>query len=143
LVKPNGIIEHAGGYGDGDHIGRGEEDEGQYDEIRSVDWVTFGAIALYRGLINELGLLDENYPHFGSDREYCRKAAATGLMVTCSPQRLTHGFGKSTRPYIWEDIPDNIWKAHVNERRNSGVHFPETQEECKRIDAPGRYMPLR
>jgi GT2 family glycosyltransferase len=142
LVKPNGYIEHAGGIGRGEHLGRGERDTGQYQGIRDVDWVTFGAAAIARGAIKTLGDLNEDFPHFGSDREYCTLAKNKKIPVKCSGARLTHGFGKSTRPYIWEDIPDEIWVKHVAERHLSGVGFPENQKDCKRIDAPGRYMPL-
>jgi GT2 family glycosyltransferase len=143
LVKPNGFIEHAGGLGDGNHIGRGEQDEGQYAGVREVDWVTFGAVALHKEAIATLGDLDERFPHFGSDREYCAKARKAGIPVKCSGARLTHGFGKSTRPYEWRDIPDEIWEAHVKERERSGVVFPKDQGNMPRIDAPGKYMSFR
>jgi GT2 family glycosyltransferase len=139
LVKPYGVIEHAGGYSGGDHLGRGELDVGQFDTIREVDWCTFGAVAISRDVIDKIGVLDEKYPHFGSDREYCKKAKQAGFRIVCSPRRLIHHFGKSSKPYIFDQIPDDIWRLFVAERRASGVHFPDRQEDCKRVDAPGRY----
>ena len=143
LVKPNGIIEHAGGIGQGDHLGRGEEDSGNYQELRDVDWVTFGCVAIHKSVIEKIGKLDENFPHFGSDREFCKLAKKNGISVKCSGARLIHGFGKSTRPYIFSGIPDDIWKKHVAERRSSGVFFPEDQSRMQRLDAPGKYLPFR
>jgi GT2 family glycosyltransferase len=135
LVKPNGLIEHAGGIGGGDHTGRGEKDAGQYQELRDVDWVTFGAVAISRRAFEELGKLDQRFPHFGSDREYCALAKAKGIPVRCSGARLTHFYGWACRPYIWRDIPEDIWKAHVKERHDAGVFFPEDQNRIPRIDS--------
>jgi hypothetical protein len=129
LVKPGGVIEHAGAYGGGEHIGRGEHDKGQYKSVREVDWVTFGAVAINRKVIDKIGFMEEEiYPHFGSDREYCRKCREGGFAVTCSPSRLRHCYGYSTRPYVFRDVPKDIWRAMVKERRSSGVYFPDEQE---------------
>lgn len=129
LVKPNGVIEHAGAYGGGEHIGRGEIDSPDiYQEMKEVDWVTFGAVLIHRNVIERVGYLDEeNYPHFGSDREYCRKCRDSGITISCSPARLIHSYGYSTRPYIFRDVPEKIWRTLVNERRSAGVYLPEGQ----------------
>jgi len=130
LVKPGGSIEHAGGYGGGDHVGRGEIDRpDKFTEIREVDWVTFGAVAIAKPVLEKVGHLNEDFAHFGSDREYCRRAREAGFTVSCSPSRLTHSYGYSTRPYVWRDVPDEIWKKMVEERRGSGVYFPSRQED--------------
>lgn len=143
LVKPNGIIEHYGGVGLGDHFARGEVyEEGKYTEIRDCDWVTFGFVAIHKNVIDKCGGLDESFAHFGSDREYCKKAKLAGFSVKCSPSKLIHGFGKSTKPYIFSQVPDEIWQKHVNERHRSGVNFPREQFKQQRIDAPGRFLNL-
>ena len=142
LVKPNGIIEHAGGFGGGDHLGRGEKDTGQYQETREVDWVTFGAVAISKSSFETLGKLSEEFPHFGSDREYCKLAKEKGIPVRCSGARLTHFYGWACRPYAWREIPADIWKAHVKERRASGVHFPEEQKDIPRIDSSFKVNPV-
>lgn len=135
LVKPNGLIEHFGGVGNGDHIARGEKFiEGKYSEVVDRQWVTFGAVAIHKNVIEQCGEFDMNYPHFGSDREYCKKALENGFKIQCSPSKLIHGFGFSTRPYHFCDIPDDVYKLHREERKKSGVIFPEDQRLIQPYD---------
>lgn len=111
LVKLDGIIEHAGKLdSSGDHRGRGELDS---DVIYSVPEVmhnvTFGAVTLSRDLYNIVGELNEKrYPHFCSDVEYCERIKAAGYEVWYMPIRLSHIFGKSCRPYLFNDLPDEL-----------------------------------
>lgn len=130
LVKPDGTIEHAGAFGGGEHLGRGEMDSpDKFKEIREVDWVTFGAVAIHRKVIDALGEMDaDNYPHFGSDREYCKKAKESGFPVTCSPSRLIHYYGWATRPYLFREVPEPFWEAMIRERKSAGVYFPSGRE---------------
>lgn len=135
LVKENGIVEHYGGFEGGEHIARGEIwEKGKYTETLERDWVTFGCVAITSDVIKKCGLLDENYPHFSSDREYCRKARQEGFKVICSHRKLIHGYGKSTRPYVINNVPDDIWKRHVLERKQNGVYFPDNQADMKPYD---------
>lgn len=132
LVKPDNTVEHAGGYGDGDHIDRGKKfKRGMYNEVVEVDWVTFGAVLIHMGVVKKIGLLDEDYVHFGSDREYCRNAREAGFKIYCSPSELIHHYGKSCMPYIWDEIPDHIWAKMVSERRKSGVYFPDNPKDFR------------
>ena len=64
LLYPDGTIQHAGGRivdarGSARHIGRGEEDAGQYDAVQDVDFVTGAALALTRATLTRIGPLDE------------------------------------------------------------------------------------
>ncbi len=130
LVKPDGTIEHAGAYGGGEHLGRGEMDSpDKFTKVQEVDWVTFGAVAIHRRVLDTVGEMEaKRYPHFGSDREYCRKSRESGFDVTCSPSRLTHYYGWATRPYVFREVPEPIWRAMVAERKDAGVHFPSGPE---------------
>jgi GT2 family glycosyltransferase len=140
LVKPDGTIEHAGAYGGGEHKGRGDQDSpDKFTKVEEVDWVTFGAVAIHKKVVDQVGLMEANdYPHFGSDREYCRKSRESGFSVTCSPSRLTHYYGWATRPYIFREVPRAIWERNAKERADSGVYFPSagaftlTEEELER-----------
>ncbi len=90
LLYPDGTIQHAGGHlhgprGRADHIGRHEPDEGQYDEPREVDFVTGASIALSRAALERIGLLDEGFPLYFEDTDWCYRAREAGLRVLYYP----------------------------------------------------------
>lgn len=96
-IRSDGLIDHAGGYGDGKHIGYAEFDKGQYAEPRNVEWVT-GACALVRKELVPFPLNDRlgNYLiHFGSDVEFCRQVWELGYRVICAPVKFIHNRGES------------------------------------------------
>ncbi|MGQ9554739.1 MAG: glycosyltransferase family 2 protein, partial [Anaerolineae bacterium] len=92
LVYPDGTtIQHAGGYMEmplwyGRHFGAGEADQGQWDEPRSVPFVTGAALAMRRQLFLDLGLLDEGfYPAYYEDADLCYRARSRGYQVLYVP----------------------------------------------------------
>jgi GT2 family glycosyltransferase len=119
--------------------GGDQDSPDKFTKVEEVDWVTFGAVAIHKKVVDQVGLMEANdYPHFGSDREYCRKSRESGFSVTCSPSRLTHYYGWATRPYIFREVPRAIWERNAKERADSGVYFPSagaftlTEEELER-----------
>jgi GT2 family glycosyltransferase len=98
ILRPDGrTIEHAGGYftwplGLAFHHGDGETDQGQYDELRKVEYVTAAAMAIRRSTLQHVGLLDEGfYPGYFEDLDYCRRARESGYDVVCVPgARVVH-----------------------------------------------------
>lgn len=97
LKFPDGKIQHAGAYGFGKHIGLGEEDKGQYNKVREVEWITGACMLIKREVINKVGLWDEvKFPHYESDREWCKKVKEAGYKIVCSKAKLTHLEGKSS-----------------------------------------------
>jgi GT2 family glycosyltransferase len=66
LYPDQRTIQHAGGWVEWPlalvhHYGKGENDVGQWDEARSVDYVTGAAMAIRRGVVDRLGGLDEGF----------------------------------------------------------------------------------
>ena len=96
LKFPDGKIQHAGAEGFGKHIGLGEEDKGQYDIPRTVEWVTGACMLFRKDLVKEVGLWDTKFPHYESDREWCKKVKEKGYKIVCSRAKLTHLEGKSS-----------------------------------------------
>jgi GT2 family glycosyltransferase len=77
LVRANGLTEH---------IGRGEVDEGQYDEISDVEYVTGAAIAIRRQVWDALGGFDADYfPAYFEELELCWRARQSGYRVIVVP----------------------------------------------------------
>jgi GT2 family glycosyltransferase len=107
----NGVIEHAGKLdSSGDHRGRGELDSDDLYNIPEIMHnVTFGAAMFSKDLYNIVGELnEERYPHFVSDVEYCERVKSAGYSIWYVPVRLEHCYGKSSRPYLFDDLPDEL-----------------------------------
>lgn len=126
-------IQHAGGMiGPNaltDHLGRGEVDRGQYDEVRDVPYVTGAALAIRRRAWEVLGGLDIGYwPAYFEECELCWRARAAGYRVIVEPRAvLRHHEAASTRGEQ-ESLPETFYRAyHRNRLRFVLRNFPFTQ----------------
>ena len=93
LLYPDGkTIQHAGGtlsypLALADHIGYRQEDRGQFDEPREVDFVTGAAIALRRTAVERIGGFDEGfYPGYFEDADLCLRMRRAGYRVLYVPR---------------------------------------------------------
>lgn len=98
LYYPNSrIIQHAGGRlhpnAMSEHYGAGEEDKGQYEEMRDVDYVTGAALAVKRKFLEETGGFDEDYfPAYYEETDLCFKAHKKGLKVLYVPGAIAYHY---------------------------------------------------
>jgi len=84
-------------------IGYDEIDKGQYDELREVDHVAGCCLMIKKNVIDEIGLLDQNFiEYFTEDTDWCLRAKRKGYKVVYVP-----------RSKIWHRV---IKKTSVNER---------------------------
>ena len=84
-------------------IGYDEIDKGQYDELREVDHVAGCCLMIKKNVIDEIGLLDQNFiEYFTEDTDWCLRAKRKGYKVVYVP-----------RSKIWHHV---IKKTSVNER---------------------------
>ena len=97
LYYPGGrSIQHAGGYVTTPqawpgHYGLNDEDLGQHDAIRDVDYVIGAALAVKRSVWEQIGLFDEGYFLYYEDVDYCQRAQRAGFRVVYIPTAwLTH-----------------------------------------------------
>ncbi len=103
------VLQHAGGCilpnGRTEHIGYGEVDHGQYDIARDVDYVTGAALAVRRGVLNELGLLDEGYyPLYFEETDLCYRARARGYRVVYLPTAVAYHYELSAKGGLKESF---------------------------------------
>src|SRR5262249_17265592 len=81
LYPESHTLQHAGGWVDWPlgyayHFGYQETDRGQWEQPRSVEFVTGAALALRRPVMDQIGCLDEQFwPGYFEDLDYCRRAA--------------------------------------------------------------------
>jgi GT2 family glycosyltransferase len=92
-LYPNGVVQHAGGYvnlrGEGKHLGRGQEDLGQFDEMRDVDYVTGASLGITREAYETIGELDDGFsPAYYEDVDWCYRGRANGFRVVYTPRAV-------------------------------------------------------
>jgi GT2 family glycosyltransferase len=95
LYPGSRTIQHAGGilYPNGmvDHIGNGEEDVGQWDDVTDVDYVTGAVIAVRRTVLETLGGFDEDFnPAYFEETDLCWRARRLGWSVRMAPQAVAY-----------------------------------------------------
>jgi GT2 family glycosyltransferase len=93
ILYPDGrLIQHAGGWIDwplglARHYGKGEPDEGQWDEPRRVEYVTGASFAFRRDVMDTVGRLDEGFrPGYYEDADYCLRVRAAGRDIVHEPR---------------------------------------------------------
>jgi len=92
-LYPDGIVQHAGGYvnerGEGSHYGYQQQDAGQFDQARDVDYVTGAALAITRRAFGAVGGLDEGFaPAYYEDVDWCYQVRRAGFRVVYTPQAV-------------------------------------------------------
>ena len=92
-LYPDGRIQHAGGLvdaqGNGDHFGYRQKDEGQFEQVREVDFVTGAALAISRAAFVAVGELDEGFgTAYWEDADWCYRVREAGFQVVYVPQAV-------------------------------------------------------
>lgn len=60
-------------------------------EISVPDWISFACVMLRKEVINDIGLMDENYFMYREDNDYCRRAKNKNWQITyCPLARVVH-----------------------------------------------------
>jgi hypothetical protein len=89
------VLWYAGGYFDwgsviARHYGVDEVDHGQYDEIKSVEFITGCFIAVPRQVFAKIGLLDEPFFLYLEDTDFCLHAKKIGVEVIYNPHLVVY-----------------------------------------------------
>jgi GT2 family glycosyltransferase len=101
--EPN-VIQSAGGRLSNmwvaTHIGQNEVDQGQYSTPRRVDWISGCGILVRRAVIEQIGMLDEQFYYYWEETEWCIRARKAGWDIVHVPQaKLWHkGVQRDYRP---------------------------------------------
>ncbi|HEX9373632.1 MAG TPA: glycosyltransferase family 2 protein, partial [Roseiflexaceae bacterium] len=98
------VIQSAGGklgrYWDSWHIAQNTPDTGQFTRPHEVDWVSGCAILVRRGVIEQVGMLDERFFYYWEETEWCVRAINKRWRIVHVPEaRLWHkGVQRNYRP---------------------------------------------
>lgn len=68
------------------HIGLREEDRGQYDTARAVDYITGCCLLVKRPVIEKIGNLDEQFFMYGEDVDWCLRVCKAGFRLVYEPK---------------------------------------------------------
>lgn len=96
------VIWYAGGVLDwknvlGSHRGVDEVDNGQYDQSVATDFATGCCLLVKRAVLEQIGLLNDNYFLYLEDVEFCHRARLSGWGIEYDPSFfLWHKVAKST-----------------------------------------------
>jgi GT2 family glycosyltransferase len=86
------------------HLGKDEIDQGQFDSIRPVEWISGCAIMVRRAVLERIGLLDADYFLYWEDTEWCIRASEAGWKIIHVPNaKLWHKGVKRNyqpKPYV-------------------------------------------
>jgi GT2 family glycosyltransferase len=82
------------------HIGQNQDDRGQFPDPRATDWVSGCAVLVRRGVVEDVGPLDERFFYYWEEVEWCLRARRAGWRVLHVPRaRLWHkGVQRAYRP---------------------------------------------
>ena len=92
LFYPDGKLQHAGGIirwpqAFPDHYGYRQPDDGAFDQVRQVDYVTGAAWGFRRAVVEQIGLLDEGFwPGYYEEVDYCFRARRAGWQIVYQPR---------------------------------------------------------
>lgn len=70
------------------HVGIREEDRGQYDSMREVDYLTACCLLVKREVIEHLGMLDERFYMYGEDADWCLRTERAGYTLLYVPSSV-------------------------------------------------------
>lgn len=149
LDPDNATLQHAGGIVHAnaltDHIGRGEPDDGRYDELRDVPYVTGAGLALRRAVWDRLGGLDPGYwPAYYEELELCWRARAAGYRVVVEPRAVMrhHEADSSRRQGAGkQELSSAYYRSyHRNRLRFVLRNFPASQFLGGFLPAEARWL---
>lgn len=90
----NGLGNHVGACSWAMDNGLGHLDLGQFDAWRHVPSACFAATLISRAAWEKIGALDEKFPLYYEDNEWCYRARLMGYTIRAAPQAIVyHAFG--------------------------------------------------
>ena len=89
-----------------------EKDEGQYDNVADVDWVSGAAFIIRRTLFEELGGFDQSFFAHQEEIDLCWRIRRSGYKLAVIPSSVVYHLGGGTLDYA------NSKKVFLNFRNN-------------------------
>ncbi len=77
-------------------IGEGSKDNGQFDEIKTLDWITGCCLTFRREMVDEVGYLDDTYFILFEDADWSLRARSKGYNLLYIPDSKIYHFESAT-----------------------------------------------
>lgn len=89
------VLLYAGGHidlaaGDSEHIGRGCVDDGRFDLSLETGYITGCSLLVKRSVIEEVGLMNENYFLYFEETDWCVRAKRGGYKLVYAPGSVVY-----------------------------------------------------
>lgn len=106
-------IDHLGGFWNPDtatHISYASDqiDDGSYDEMKQIDYVSGCALFMHRSVPETIGLLEERFFLLWEESDFCKRALKAGFEIWTAPKakiwhKVSASFigGKAHMHYFW------------------------------------------
>lgn len=103
----------------GTHIGLDQPDDGKYDTVREVDYLTGCCLLVKRSVFEKIGKLSEDYFLYYEDTDFCLRAKKAGFRCIYVPKsKIYHKVSRSTKPgspkYIYYHTRNGLMLAKRN-----------------------------
>ncbi|MBW6440936.1 glycosyltransferase family 2 protein [Patescibacteria group bacterium] len=103
----------------GTHLGLDEIDEGQFNEMKEVDYLTGCCLLVKREVLDKIGVLAEDYFLYYEDTDYSLRAKNAGFKCIFVPESVIyHKISRSTKPgsasYIYYHVRNGLVMAKRN-----------------------------
>ena len=112
------------------HLGRKENERGQYDTTRTIDWATGCAVLIRCAALREAGLFDEKIFANAEDLDLSLRMRSLGWQIRYAPAaKLWHKEGFATRRNAGEHVRyftstrNILWVMHKHARALQWVTF--------------------
>jgi hypothetical protein len=79
--------------------GNGERDDGRYDKVEEVDYISGTALMIKKDVIERIGLLDERFFAYFEDWDWCIRARKAGYKCVYVPEAIVWHKGSATIGY--------------------------------------------
>ena len=103
----------------GTHLGLNQIDDGQYNEISEVDYLTGCCLLIKREVIEKIGVLAEDYFLYYEDTDFSARVKNAGYKIMYVPKsKIYHKISRSTKPgspsYIYYHVRNGLVMAKRN-----------------------------
>lgn len=132
LLYGNSLIQHAGGFvknGQIGHLGHGQANNGKYSKPYYTCHVTASLMYIKRYVIEDIGIMAEDYPGFQfEDVDFNFRALKGGYRILYVPDSAVHleSHTKSNIPAFRDGLADNY--EEIKRRYLTDVDFLKTVE---------------
>ncbi len=94
-------------------LGFGALHDWSIEELMEVEWVSAACLCVRRNVVQQIGELDERFPLYFEDTDWCMRMRAAGWKVLYNPQLTVIHLGGATEPHRSVQRQDLYYRSLV------------------------------